>query len=224
MKRIILSALLLGSAAVTANAQANSVLVFGNLGIGASKDATEIKHFNFNINPGIGYQMDDHWTLGVEGGFGTTRSKADGATAWKYDNNYQIGAFGRFTQTLDHKNIFAFYAQLGIGYEGMTSSSPVPGGESIIKNGVYAYLVPAIAINVYRGFALNFNFGGLDFSRNKFKGAENASTGLDLQFGKQISIGISKNFMCGKKRHHVGTNHGSHEHHDADHDNEESED
>jgi len=224
MKKIILSAILLGSAAIGANAQANSVLVFGNVGIGASKDAAETKHLNFNINPGIGYQMDDHWTLGLEGGFGTTRSKADGAGSWGFTNEYSIGAFARFTQPLGNSNIFAFFGQLGAGYMGSTTGSTASGSINVAENGAYVKFMPAIGVNVYKGLALNFGFGGIDFTTTKMKGADNSTTGIGLTFGQQFNIGISKNFLCGKKRHHVGTNHGSHENHDADREEEDNKD
>ncbi len=53
--------------------------------------------------------------------------------------------------------------------------------------------MPAIGVNVKNGFMLNFAFGGLSYSTTKYEDASSTSSILDFTFGKQMSIGISKN-------------------------------
>jgi len=225
MKKIIFSICILGATAVAGNAQANSVLVFGNFGLGSAKTATDDKSFNFNLNPGIGYQFDDNWTVGVEGGYGTFRERAKASKSWSYSDNYKAGAFVRFTKGLGRQNIFAFFAQTGLGYQGSNVGSTVTNSTSTYHNGVYAYVTPAIGVNVYKGFALNFGFGGVDFYSTKMQGSNNSATGINLTFGQQVNIGISKNFSCSKRKHHASNNHGSKtKKHQEDDDNDESED
>ncbi|WP_118972520.1 outer membrane beta-barrel protein [Taibaiella koreensis] len=210
MKKVILSALLIGGAAMAANAQANSVLVFGDLGINTRKDAGDNKTLGLNIHPGVGYQFDDHWTLGVTGSFGTTRRKASGAKDWTYNNEYTAGVFGRYTQPLN--KIFAFYAQAEALYLGNSDGSTASGVKALHSNGFRATVTPAIAIMVHKGFALNFSFGGAEFETLKASGAKNAATGFNLTFGSQAHIGVSKNIFCGhghRKGHHMKMNHGS---------------
>lgn len=209
MKKLILSALFVGGAAMAAQAQANSVLVFGDLGISTKKDAGDNKTFGFNIHPGVGYQFDDHWTLGVTGSFGTERTKAKGAKEWNFTNTYTAGVFGRYT--LPISKIFAFYSQAEALYVGRSDGNTASGSKSVNQNGFRATLVPAIAIMVHKGFALNFAFGGAEFETMKVSGVKGSSTNFGLTFGQQITIGISKNFSCGghRKGHHAKMNHGS---------------
>lgn len=210
MKKIFLSALFIGTAAVAANAQANSVLVYGDLGIHTKKDASDNKTFGFNINPGVGYQFNKNWTVGVAGGFATDRSKPDGATEWTFTNTYNAGAFLRHTMPVGR--IFALYSQLEAGYMGETVGITGSGGGSAHANGFYAKLTPAIGVNIIDGFALNFGFGGIEFNTLKFSGASSSTTSFDLTWGTQFNIGVSKNIMCGRHHHrHHGQmmNHGS---------------
>lgn len=209
MKKIILSALLIGGAAVAAQAQANSVLVFGDLGINSTKNANDDKTFGFNIHPGVGYQFNDHWTLGVTGSFGTGRSKPKGAKEWDFTNTYTAGVFGRYTLPLS--KIFAFYGQGEALYQGQSNGNTASGSKSLNANGFKATLVPAIAIMIHKGFALNFAFGGAQFETMKVSGVKGTSTNFGLTFGNQMNIGVSKNFSCGRrhKGHHMKMNHGS---------------
>lgn len=203
MKKLILSALIMGSAAMAANAQANSVLVYGNIGYHSNKDAMDNKTRNFNINPGIGYQFDNHWTLGIQGSFGTDRTLAATAKDWTYNNTYGIGGFVRYTYPVG--KIFAFYSQLEAGYIGQSAGVSGVAGVGGNEGGFRASLTPAVAVYVFDGFALNFAYGGLQYTTI----ADNQS--FDFTWGTQMNVGISKNIFCGKHKHH-GTrmNHGSH--------------
>lgn len=210
MKKIFLSTLLIGGAAVAAHAQANSVLVYGDLGIHSSKDAADNKTRGFNINPGIGYQFNRNWTLGLAGGFGTERSRAAGATEWDFANTYNAGVFVRHTMPVGR--FFALFTQLEAGYQGMSLGNT--GSNSTANaNGFYARLTPAVAVYIIDGFALNFGFGGIQFETMKASGASKSNTNFDLTWGTQFNIGVSKNILCGRhhKGHHRGMmmNHGS---------------
>lgn len=227
MKKIILSAILLGSMAVGANAQANSILVYGNLSIGTETDAAKNHEFNFGINPGVGYQFDNHWTVGLTGGFNTTRDRADKADDWNYENTYSVAPFLRYTQGLG--KIFAVYGQLEVGYQGQTDGVTNNNDSKVSANGVYASLTPYIGINVYRGFALNFQFGGLGFSSMKVKDADNSDNSFGLTFGKQFSVGVSKNFgghpamrHHRHPRYHGDSNHNNHSDMNTDDDSNDS--
>lgn len=225
MKKIILSALFIGGAAAV-HAQANSVLVFGQLGIHSTKDAGDNKNFRFDFNPGVGYQFNDNWTVGLTGSFGTNRSKPDGATDWSHINTYSAGAFLRYTMPVG--KIFAFYNQLEALYIGSSTDNNGPGVDPPNVNGFRASLTPAVAIMVHDGFALNFGFGGIDFTTQKVSGANSSTNSFNLTWGTQFNIGVSKNILCGRHRHHKGghkMNHGSRmEKEEMEEDKKESED
>lgn len=227
MKKLILSALMIGGAAMAAHAQPNSVLVFGDLGIHSTKDANDNKTRSFNINPGIGYQFNRNWTLGLAGGFGTARSRQVNQKEWNFTNTYNAGVFVR--HTLPVGKIFAFFSQLEAGYKGMSIGNTGV-NTTTNANGFYAKLTPAVAVYVFDGFALNFGFGGIEYNTMKFSGASKASSAFDLTWGSQFNIGVSKNFSCGHMRkHHRGhgpqINHGSRmDKHEIEEDSKESED
>jgi len=209
MKKLILSAMLLGGAAMAANAQAGSVLVFGQIGYSSEKNAADDKTRTFNVNPGVGYQFDNHWTLGVTGSFATSRSKAASSSEWGYTNTYGAGAFLRYTMPVGR--IFAFYSQLEAGYIGQTWGTTNTNG-STSANGFGASLTPAVAILISDGFALNFGYGGISYTTMKTSGVSGSNNNFDITFGNQFNIGISKNIFCNKgrhKHHGVKMNHGS---------------
>ena len=192
------------------NQIANSVLVYGELGISSVKTAGDDKAFAFNFNPGIGYQFDKNWAVGVAGGFNTARVRPDGASEWAYTNTYHAGLFVRHTMPVG--KIFALYTQLEAGYMG-SATGITDNNSTFNTNGIYASLTPAVAVYVANGLALNFGFGGVNFNSLKAQGATKASTSFDLTWGSQFNIGVSKNVSCGMmKKHRRGghkMNHGS---------------
>jgi hypothetical protein len=201
MKKFILALFAVGSIA-TAQAQTGSILVFGNVGFHSAKDEAKNNTMSWNVDPGVGYQFNQHWTAGLVGGYGVDSSfKADGGKRLSA-KHYSIGVFGRYTQPLG--NIFALYGQLEARYQNMHASFDGEKVDGSDVNGFRLDFAPAVAINVTNGFALNFGFGGLGFASMKADGADNSSSDFHLTFGQQFNIGISKNFGCHKM-------HGNHE-------------
>jgi hypothetical protein len=217
MKKLILSALFIGTAATAVQAQsiANSVLVYGDLSYTTVKDAADNKTRNFDFNPGIGYQFNEYVAVGIMGSFGTNRTRLNNQTEWNFQNTYSAGVFVRGTMRFN--KIFAMYHQLEAAYVGRSNGN-TGNNTTLNANGFRASLTPAIAVYVHDGLALNFGFGGINFETMK-----NASTTLNpnpkstntfnLTWGTQFNIGVSKNIMCNRmhKRHHRGgmMNHGS---------------
>lgn len=63
-----------------------------------------------------------------------------------------------------------------------------------VYTGFGGTLFPAIGVNLKKGFALNFTFGGLSFVSSKTKGESGRATDFTLGFGSGAGLGISKNF------------------------------
>ncbi len=205
MKKLILSLFVMGSAAAAANAQANSVLVYGNIGYHSTKDADDTKTRSFNINPGVGYQFDRNWTVGLTGSFGTDRTKLNVPNSeWHFNNTYSAGVFLRHTMPLG--KIFFMYNQLEASYIGSTVVITNTSNSSLTANGFRASLTPAVGINVWDGFALNFSFGGIDYTTLKTSGAP-SSQAFNFTWGTQVNVGVSRNIFCGAHKHH-GHHHG----------------
>lgn len=216
MKKIIL-ALLAITMIASANAQKNSVLLYGTLGLNLNtiddENANTVQNNSmWNINPGVGYQFSHHFTVGIQGGFGSTRTETTSILTGKdsiytmTSNNWSAGVFGRYTYYFN--NMFSVWDQLDVSYVGGTVSKE--NDASIISTsedtymGFAAMLTPAIGIHIYDGFALNFSFGGIGFSTKttELAGTTNeiSETAFDLTLGQQVNFGITKNFNCGGKK------------------------
>ena|ERR1700739_1182641 len=182
MKKTVLALITLVCLTKAVNAQTGSILVYGNIGFnangkngGAGSYTDNGGKGSFYINPGVGYQLNNNWTVGVEGGYDY------------YDNGgitktSQAGAFLRYAKPI--AGIFSWYTQLGLGYQGVTSGSP-----SVTNSGFYAYVSPSISAAVHNGLAVNFTFGKLEYSSWK-----NSVSTFGLNFNNGVTVGISKNF------------------------------
>ncbi len=207
-----------------ANAQKNTILVLGNVGIntdntdyGSKASTLSRNSTSWNVNPGVGYQFSNHFTLGLQGGYmankTSTKDKWTPAppssfttdTKWR---EWQVGVFGRYTMPLG--GIFSMWTQLDLSYvsgkETYDSVGVLPSGaprafeKSDEYNGFQAMLVPALAINVYHGLALNFGIGGIGYRTISYDKAPTTQNGFMFTFGQQVNVGISKNFGC--RKHH----------------------
>ncbi|MCD6065131.1 MAG: hypothetical protein K0R82_3042 [Flavipsychrobacter sp.] len=216
MKKLLLA--LLSVASITAaNAQKNSILVFGTAAVehrdqdaGANRDI-ELRSYHFM--PGVGYQFHENMTAGLEGGFryaaqefefdvipGQRRSLLDDQFEWN------LGAFYRYTHYFNQT--FAVWGQFGLGYlngDATTDILDTVGSTINIAtlgddyDGFRAYLTPAFAINVHNGWGLNFGFGGLEYRNISFDNGDtfgSSESSINFTLGQQINIGISKNINC----------------------------
>lgn len=188
MKKIILASLFFTVLAVSVNAQKGSVLVYGNVGISSSKsEPTGSKTMNFSLMPGIGYQFNDNWTVGVAGG--VMSSKTEFGTTENKQTNIAVGPFIRYTKTLSPT--FFFFSQLDAQYASRTFKS-TPGTETKYT-GFDLGVTPAIGAKVYKGLALNFSIGSVRYSSEKLKGSSNKTSGFNFAFGNQANFGVSVN-------------------------------
>jgi len=88
-------------------------------------------------------------------------------------------------------NIFSIFGQGDVYYHGSNI-------HDVKSNGVGIALIPSIGINVAKRFALNISFGGISYETNKIKDASEATKAFDLNFGKDIAIGVSTKFGAKK--------------------------
>lgn len=205
MKKFVLTLMAAAGFTAAANAQAGSILVYGNAGISSEKNevgSAETKTFSGQFNPGVGYQFNDNWTVGLNINFAGEK-ETDAADNVKKNTGYMVGPFVRYTQPLS--NIFSVFGQANVGYlGGKTKNEPKVGASTEdTYNGFRAEAFPAIGVNVKNGFALNFGFGGIAFNTRSWDKADATTTGFSLTFGQQVNVGISKNFGGRKARTHA---------------------
>jgi hypothetical protein len=226
MKKLFLALLAMASL-TAANAQKGTVLTYGDITFATSKDQVgpsstyATRNTLFGINPGVGYQLSNHSTLGVQGGFNVDRTlntyaipTATGTKNVDFENRnttWGVGAFYRYTQPLG--NVFFLFTQVNAGYISTTFSNDSLGGTGVVTNdtkfnGFAASIFPAIGVNVCKGMALNFSTGGIAFATMKGDLADAINprtTAFGFTFGRQINIGISRNLggCCHKKHGHM---------------------
>ncbi|MES1222739.1 MAG: DUF6850 family outer membrane beta-barrel protein [Bacteroidota bacterium] len=184
MKKNILSVLVLLFIVRFTEAQKGSVLVYGIAGVNTKKESNEDKYTEFSFKPGIGYQFSKHWTAGISGAYGQQKLEPKIGLENK-SSVYQVGGFARYTYVFNQ--IFSFYAHSDMYYHGTKV-------QEVKSNGFGVAITPTIGINVAKNFALNVSFGALSYETIKIKDADNGTHSFDLDIGKQIGIGVSKNF------------------------------
>ncbi|AKD57076.1 outer membrane beta-barrel protein [Spirosoma radiotolerans] len=182
MKKLIFSLLLSAAGLASVQAQSNTLLVYGTVNYTTTKvDGTTGN--TFSLSPGVGYQWNDNWTGGLNFSVGNAKTGLDKTSS------FSVGPFIRYTQPL--AGVFAIYGQLNTNY----LSGKVA---NVNYNGFGATLFPAIGVNLKNSFALNFSFGSINFSSQKFDGSSSNATTFGIAFGSGASFGISKNFGLGK--------------------------
>jgi hypothetical protein len=216
MKKAMLALLILISITEITNAQKGSYLLYGNVGFTSATDFYGETSNSYIINPGIGYQMNDNWTLGLNVGLGGNRQEVPQGTSnvpsgnYTVNTSFNIGPFIRRTYSIS--NIFSVYGQLEFNYLSGTytpNNAPVNGIVGGSYNGFGTDIFPALGINIKNGWALNLDFGGLSYQTKTYKGAyytlapvsvTNSANQFAVTFGQSAVIGISKNFGGSKKK------------------------
>jgi hypothetical protein len=196
MKKLFLS-LLAAASVLTASAQPQSILLYGNLNVSSVTDQDQTKSSSWNITPGVGYQFDNHWTGGINLSFGGVKVTPQGQPAAVDETMFSGGLFGRYTHTMG--SMFYCFGQLDASF--MSNKDNTPGGYT--TSGPVINLWPAVGMNVGKGYAINFAIGGLGYSSMKSSapGAV-ASNVFTFNFGQAVMIGMSKNFACKMHNNH----------------------
>jgi opacity protein-like surface antigen len=199
MKKTIFALLVLISLAKVADAQKGSILLYGNIGFTSSRDSSTATFSTYDFNPGIGYQLSDRWTAGLNFAIDGSRQEVTEATVptgnYNTTSTFNIGPFLRYAYAIS--SMFSIYGQAEINY---LSGKQTP--FELVETsytGFGANLFPAIGMNIKNGFALNFSFGGLTYQEITFKGAANSSSQFAITLGQGFNFGVSKNFGANKK-------------------------
>jgi len=213
MKKLILAAIAVGSL-TAANAQkAGSLLIYGDLGVSSHTSTfddgivrtpdTKVKDFGVHFMPGVGFQINNKLTVGLNFGVGFNKSSTDPATVVEKERMLGVGPFVRLTQPLSHT--FFVFNQLNLSYLNgkKTTDNPTPIFDPIYtSNGFVANILPGVGVNFSKSLALNFGFGGLQYGfskeTNNVDAKVNKHSGFDFTLGRQFSLGISAN-IGGKK-------------------------
>jgi hypothetical protein len=200
MKRLILALMTAGTVVTSANAQEpKSILLYGDINLTTTRDPGQNKFTNWNAMPGVGYQFNRNWTVGLQLSWGQDAKKnKDGIDST--NNMYNVGPFVRYSHYIGRSETFFWFSQLNVGYQGIYSTTE--GNPAFNKGtGVHIGAFPALGINVGRSVCLNFSIGGISYTTLKMENAEYSNNVFNLNFGQQMNFGVSKNFNTGHKMH-----------------------
>jgi len=209
MKKLILAAFAVGSLTAAKAQKAGSLLVYGDLGVSnhvttfddgiVGTPNTKNKDFGVHFMPGVGFQINNHLTVGMNFGVWYNQSKTDPATIVEKHRRLGVGPFVRITQPLSRT--FFFYNQLNLTYLNgkQTTDNPTPIFDPVVStNGFMANIMPGVGVNINETVALNFSIGGIEYGFERESNNVNAQitkhSGFDLTFGRQFSLGVSANF------------------------------
>jgi opacity protein-like surface antigen len=213
MKKLILAIFAVG---VAASAQAQSgLLLYGmggyqtvnstyNTGI-AGQPEIESKNRGWQLMPGIGYQLNNRFAVGlnvgIQGNKTINEDLTNPTTPVKTENinrNFQIGPFVRMIMPLG--NTFFVFNQLNISYLsgrtiiGSNTATPTPSTDTEHEyNGFGALWYPAVGINVTHCMALTFEFGGIGYARQNWDNdgpSETTNSGFGVTLGRGFSFGV----------------------------------
>ena len=203
----MLALLVLISLTKVTNAQKGSILLYGNVGFGATTDSFDTKSNAYNFNPGIGLQLSNNWTAGINIAIGGSRyEQAEGNVPtgnYSTTSTFNIGPFIRYAYPIS--NVFSVYGQFELNY---LSGNSTP---YLIDEGSYSGFgtdfFPAIGMNIKNGWAINLSFGGISYQTKTYKGdaynssaANNSTSQFGITFGQGATFGISKNFGGSTKK------------------------
>ena len=129
---------------------------------------------HLNLAPKVGYQFSDNITVGLETAVvnATYMDVVGNNVAEFEENGFKLGAFLRYSQPL--AGVFSVFGDFGIGMQSAKTSNNIPFSKERKSDGFYMGVVPAIGVNLKKGFCLNFSIGGLayDSMKEDFDGAE----------------------------------------------------
>lgn len=173
---------------VPASAQKGSLLYYGSLGGTSieSGNGPTVSSTAMFINSGLGYNLSNHFTLGVQGGFSRFHSNEYTATQLSSPPIFtqrmiNAGAFGRYTSYLSRR-IFV-YAQANVSYIDHDM-------EFLSEQQMGLDVFPGIGLNIGGSWALNASVEGMNV-RTSFDGG---GTFAKLNVGQGYTFGIQKTF------------------------------
>jgi Outer membrane protein beta-barrel domain len=205
MKKIVLVLAILGFTSAAMAQEPKSILLYGDLNLSDFVNSSLQKTDVWDATIGFGYQFNQNWTLGVNISWGQNAFKdsstLNGNPLRNTENSYLFGPFLRYSHYLDRSEIFFWYSQFELNYEGgyHTNSDGVPAYNK--HDGYYVGVTPALGINLHKGYCLNFGIGGLSYKSDKNENGANATNTFNFTFGHMLNIGLSKNFNTGHKMH-----------------------
>jgi hypothetical protein len=194
----------------SAYAQKETLLIFGNTSGVNNVSVDDNSQWRNNVaqwllNAGAGYQVSQHVTLGLQGGYyhslleiKQTQPGGIPLISTTSGTEYGVGAFCRYTQYLGDIFFVGLQADAGYNRRKASYSDNFTFGSVSSANGIIgADIFPTVGAFIYRKWALNFGIGGINYRYSHVSGVRQSF--LNFNFGHSATIGLSKNISFHKK-------------------------
>ncbi len=194
----------------------------------ASASSTSVdqpRMLNWQVSPGLGFNVADNLTVGVDFRYMGSKMTYDRKDANIPTNiagvedqvktyDYGVGPFVRYSWPLG-EHFFA-YGQFAAHYlRGQVSTRTVTTTNNFTRDdrykGLDASFVPAVGVMVCHSMGITFGIGGVSYDYRKYDYSNQLSAAgssrsaktnnFDVTFGSQFNIGVQKYFGCGHKMH-----------------------
>ncbi len=223
MKKVLLAMMIAGGF-TAANAQQPPIdmqsgmsdckhwLVYGDFGYNTQTNdntgnSTKLVNTNWSVNPGLGYKLSEHFTVGVQGGIAFSHSKVSytGFSSY-YENKTDSWTLGGFIRhnCCDLGKTFYCFSQLNASYVGLdaypnlnylASSFNTTTSDQITNGyGFQASWIPSLGIRLPHDYSLELNLGGIGYSYITQDHGNGTSSNMNVTFGQDIRIGVAKDF------------------------------
>lgn len=182
MKRFVLALAAVLALTLTAGAQeAGRIWTGGSLGLKSSKTTGDGKLTNFTIVPEVGYNLSDHWGIGLKLGYKYNESYVSHAKV--KSDGFTVHPFARYS-FLNGK-LGGLFLDGGAGY-----SYSKEKGTGTKTQEWEAGLRPGVRINVSDNVSLTGKFGFLGYQYEKYGSRKTNTFGFDFDL-TQIQLGIN---------------------------------
>ena len=187
-------------------------LVYGDFGFNNqtndnTANGTKLVNTSWSVNPGIGYRLNDHFTVGLQGGLSATHTKVTftgfSGTDETRTDNWTLGLFVRHN-CCDLGKTFYCFSQLNLSYLGadaypnegysISSYNNVSADQIVNAYGFQASWVPSLGVRLPNMYALQLNIGGIGYTYLTQDHGNGTSSNVNVTFAQQIRIGVSKEF------------------------------
>lgn len=248
MKKLILSIMAAGCAlssfAGGGGMEAGDLLLYGigsfsnthgrsteKFGIGNPNTFDNPRQLNWQVMPGIGYNVNSMLTVGVEGGYSGSKYNVDRKTLAYGPGlapsdqlktfDWSVGLFARGTVNLS-RYFFAF-GQFGAGYaqgrETYRYTTAQTGGITFVADnnyrGLQAYYMPGVGAKLTPSLGLTFSLGGVSYAYRKYDLSPNnvlapgtAQPGANFERkDNAFNVTIGQQFNLGIQKY-IGCGHG----------------
>jgi len=221
MKKFLLAILAVGAVATAQAQKAGSIFLYGSAGYTGYKNTDDdglpgtsdlvTKNRDWHIAPGVGFQLNKNWGVGLNFGVGINTKTVDDGSITTDDRmrGLMVGPFVRYTMPLNRT--FFVFNQINVSYLNAKSTydDGVAGTPDIESsaNGFGANWMPAIGVNISRCMALTFDFGGLGYTKLNWDMTgprEVNESEFNFNFGRTFNLGIQANFGGHSGRRHHG--------------------